>query len=123
LEIEQIILENFRSYQEHTLIDGLSNINSFVGPNAVGKSNLFEALKLIQTLLKSGQLDRTFTDITFDRNPETIINFNILLSLSETERNKLLKSLIKGNSRLKLEEIKKTQFLKNIVYSLSLVKI
>lgn len=49
LQITSLRLVNFRSY-EHFSLDGLGPLTIFVGPNAVGKSNLLEAIQLTTAL-------------------------------------------------------------------------
>lgn len=46
LKIENIDLENFRGYS-HLFLDGLSDLTIVVGPNAVGKTNIIEAVQLL----------------------------------------------------------------------------
>ena len=46
LSIERISLVNFRSYDSLEL-DGLGGLTVFVGPNAVGKTNIVEAVELL----------------------------------------------------------------------------
>lgn len=49
LKIESIEFRNFRNY-ESLSIDGLNNLVIFVGPNAVGKTNIIEGVQLISAL-------------------------------------------------------------------------
>ncbi|MGI6590038.1 MAG: DNA replication/repair protein RecF [Eggerthellaceae bacterium] len=49
LQLSSIRLSDFRSY-ERFFIDGLQELTIFVGPNAVGKSNLLEAIQLTTAL-------------------------------------------------------------------------
>lgn len=46
LKIETIQLDNFRGYK-HLLLDDLSDFVIIVGPNAVGKTNIIEAIQLL----------------------------------------------------------------------------
>lgn len=46
LKIEKISLDDFRGYK-HLCLDGLSNLVIIVGPNAVGKTNIIEAIQLL----------------------------------------------------------------------------
>lgn len=49
LQITSLRLVNFRGYERFSL-DGLGSLTIFVGPNAVGKSNLLEAIQLATAL-------------------------------------------------------------------------
>lgn len=44
--IEQIRIKNFKSFRDVTV--GLGPLNIFIGPNAGGKSNFFDALRVLQ---------------------------------------------------------------------------
>ena len=46
LKIQQIIYRNFRNYSEYELRD-LGDITLFIGPNAIGKTNLIEGIQLL----------------------------------------------------------------------------
>ena len=46
LSIQKFELSNYRNYESFTL-DGVSELTIFVGPNAVGKTNLVEAIDLV----------------------------------------------------------------------------
>src|SRR5688500_17518380 len=45
MKIKQIKIENFRSYENETIIE-LDNLNVFVGKNDIGKSTILEALDI-----------------------------------------------------------------------------
>lgn len=49
LQITQLELFNFRNYQ-HFTCDSLSKLNIFIGPNAVGKTNLIEGIDLLTSI-------------------------------------------------------------------------
>lgn len=49
LQIKNISLYNFRNYQEF-YCDNLSNLTIFVGPNAVGKTNIIESIDLLTSI-------------------------------------------------------------------------
>ena len=49
LRIQDITLANFRSYQHFTL-NNLEELNILFGPNAIGKTNVIEALQLLTAL-------------------------------------------------------------------------
>lgn len=49
--IEQIVIDNFKSIR-HLQLDGLKRINLFIGRPNVGKSNILEALALLDTSWK-----------------------------------------------------------------------
>ena len=46
LKIKSVILDNFRGYDRLSL-DDLGNLVIVVGPNAVGKTNIVEAIQLL----------------------------------------------------------------------------
>ena len=46
LKIEKLILNNFRGYS-HLTLDEMGQLNVLVGPNAVGKTNIVEAIQLL----------------------------------------------------------------------------
>lgn len=46
LKIQQIHYRNFRNYSDYKL-DGLGDLTLFIGPNAIGKTNLVEGIQLM----------------------------------------------------------------------------
>jgi recombinational DNA repair ATPase RecF len=50
-----LTLRNFKSYQEATL--SLASTTFLIGPNASGKSNALEAIRLLSWLAKGSRLD------------------------------------------------------------------
>lgn len=57
MKIQQIHYRNFRSYTDYHL-DNLGDLTLFVGPNAIGKTNLIEGIQLI-TAFNSFRSSRT----------------------------------------------------------------
>lgn len=57
LKIQQIHYRNFRNYTDY-LLDDLGDLTLFVGPNAIGKTNLIEGIQLI-TAFNSFRSSRT----------------------------------------------------------------
>lgn len=49
LQIKRLTLHNFRNYQDFCC-DNLSRLNIFVGPNAVGKTNIVESIDLLTSI-------------------------------------------------------------------------
>ena len=49
LTLESLRLVNFRSYEDF-LLEGLGNLTVLVGPNAVGKTNVVEAIQLVTAI-------------------------------------------------------------------------
>jgi predicted ATPase len=121
VKIEEIKLTNFRSYRELVPIYGISDVNAFVGPNGAGKSNILEALKFLRGL-EQGSLTRPFNEMAFDRNPESEIQLSLRITLSDFERDRILKSLFSGKTGAKLDNIRSTPFLKCLTYSVTLVQ-
>lgn len=58
LQIQQIIYRNFRNYSDYTLHD-LGDLTLFIGPNAIGKTNLIEGIQLLTafTSFRSSRAD------------------------------------------------------------------
>ena len=79
LKIQQIHYRNFRNYSEYK-IDDLSDLTLFIGPNAVGKTNLVEGIQLI-------------TALTSFRNPKTehLVRFG--------EEHALIKAILSDGTR------------------------
>lgn len=58
LQIQQITYSNFRNYSDYTLHD-LGDLTLFIGPNAIGKTNLIEGIQLLTafTSFRSSRAD------------------------------------------------------------------
>jgi len=59
--LKQIRLKNFLSYGEEGQILDLKNLNVLIGPNASGKSNFIEALRVLRAAPGKGQEDLAST--------------------------------------------------------------
>ena len=118
MKIQSISLTNFRSYRETQIFENLSNVNTFIGPNASGKSNVFEALKWVQAMV-SKSTSKPFAELSFDRNPDAEIRLSLVYYLSEEEREKILESFKMDNDKKK--NAKGSNFLKNLRHSITLI--
>lgn len=49
LQLHELHLRNFRNYEEYYCCD-LKELNIFVGPNAIGKTNIIEAISLLTSI-------------------------------------------------------------------------
>lgn len=111
MKIKSITLENFRSYKEAIPIEGLSDVNIFIGPNNAGKSNILEALRYIQALRGGNQL-RSFAEMMFDGKTRLNMHLTLRLSPSTEEREKLISDFFK-DTRL-FESAKQSAFLSDV---------
>lgn len=119
MKIKSITLENFRSYKEAILIEGLSDVNIFIGPNNAGKSNILEALRYIQFLTTGGQL-RGYTDMVFDGRTKLNIHLALSFRLSTKERKDFINEIFQDNSQVTPEKILGSAFLSTLIYDVVL---
>ena len=80
---------NFRSFQE-TRLENIKNINTFVGANKSGKSNLISVLKVLNSLSRNDFQQKEFSETVFDHNNEKQIEIEIDFVLNESERSQLI---------------------------------
>ena len=118
MKIQSITLTNFRSYREPQTFDNLSNVNTFIGPNASGKSNVFEALKWVQAMVFKRNF-KSFNELVFDRCTDSEISISLAIGLSENERRKILEGISTINESKK-NDIRSSNFLKSLSYSIIL---
>ena len=118
MKIQSVTLANFRSYRESQTFDNLSNVNTFIGPNASGKSNVLEALKWVQSMVLR-KASKPFSEVSFDRNPDAEISLSLTFELSEEEREKILESF--GMNTEKKNNVKGSSFLRNLRYSITVI--
>jgi predicted ATP-dependent endonuclease of OLD family len=121
LKIEEITIQNFRSYRDAQKIEHLSSINAFVGPNGTGKSNVLETLKLLKRLNEKDDLG-VYTEMVFDRNPNSEIIISLQFMLSNSEREKIITALFKKNEAIDIECLKKTPFFTTLLYSVTIIE-
>ena len=88
--IKNISFFNFLSF-EKVNIDFDPKVNPIVGPNDVGKSNLFRGLLFIADIMSRNSKDLWYTSRRYFRNGNNIGSFRIYctLSLNDVERDKL----------------------------------
>jgi len=114
MRINNITLENFRSYKEPISIVGLSNVNVFIGANNAGKSNILEAFRYMQAMAR-GKQQKSFEEIVFDGDSKRNIHIRLSVSLSEQARNKFIKKLFQENPSIRVHKIIKSSFLSNLI--------
>lgn len=96
MKVKSITLENFRSFKEAMPIEGLSDVNIFIGANNAGKSNILEALRYLQALASRRQL-RSFEEMVFDGDTRRKIHMSLSFSLSAEERKDFIKQVFQDN--------------------------
>ena len=104
MKITQLILENFLSFKEKTIIDPLRDVTIFIGPNNVGKSNVIKALLCLKQLAQ-GTLYIPFNEIIFDKSGKKF-KFELKVELSNDERINIIhknENLIKIFEKVDLE--------------------
>ena len=119
MKINSLILENFRSFKDPIVIKELTDVNIFIGPNNVGKSNILEALRYIR-FLTSGPDTKTYSEMVFDGKTNRNIQFTLTFSLSTDERSDFIKELLLKNSKIKADEVIKSVFLSTLTYNATL---
>lgn len=107
LRIEHIAFSDFRNYEALDL-DGISDLTVFVGPNAVGKTNIVEGIQLLTAqssfkhpttlqMIRQGATSARLAADVSDGNRE----LSIALSLSEGKRSFSLNGKTKRTADLK----------------------
>ncbi len=88
--ITGVTIQNYRSL-ENVPINGLKNINVFIGKNGSGKSHILEALELFFTDLNlAQQVEKGFEEnLWFDRDNRVPILFKIQLKLTEKQKEEI----------------------------------
>ena len=114
MRIKTITLENFRSFKEAIPIEGLSDVNNFIGANNAGKSNILEALRYIQALAQRRSL-RNYEEMVFDGDTSKNIHISLSFSLSAIERTEFIKQLFQDNPNLRIHEIIESPFLSALI--------
>lgn len=105
-------LEGFRSYKDSVTIGEFSGVNIFIGPNNAGKSNIIEALKYLNGLVRG--YVRDFSQIVFDRDRNLSIQLSIDFVLSSDERRKIIHGLFPESAKVSFEDVKKSPFLSTL---------
>lgn len=119
MKIKNITLENFRSYKEAIHIEDLSDVNIFIGPNNVGKSNILEALRYMQALTGRNQL-RGYTEMVFDGKTKLNVHLTLGFSLSTEERKDIIDELFQDNSHITPEKVLESAFLSTLIFDVAL---
>ncbi len=86
MEIKQLNIQNYKSIEKIEL-ENLSPFSVFVGPNASGKSNIFESIEFLNVYNKSANLLDTIrlfgkAEDIFNRNSNLAINIHFQLANS-----------------------------------------
>lgn len=119
MKIDRLCIENFRSFGNQTIINDLSDVNVFIGPNNAGKSNILQALRYIQKL-NSPPNQPEYSEVVFDGKIEKNIQFTLTFSLSNEERHELIDELLSKNSKIETSDFDNSDFLKNLTYNVVL---
>lgn len=119
MKIKSITLENFRSYKEAIPIEGLSDVNIFIGPNNAGKSNILEALRYIQALTGGNQL-KGYTEMVFDGRTKRDIHLTLSFCLSAEERKDFIDELFRDNSHVTPQKVLESAFLSTLTFDVIL---
>jgi len=118
--MKEIRLMNFRSYRDEQVIEDLSNVNMFIGPNAAGKSNVIEALRCLVKMLR-GQEVLPFTEMVFDRNENSEIELSLCFILPSKDRSRMIDKLFAHSNDAK-SVVGESSFLKTLTYSVAIKK-
>lgn len=118
MKIKSITLKGFRSYKDSVLFKKLSRVNVLIGPNNVGKSNLLDALKYLNGLVRGSIKD--FTQLVFDKNPDLTIQLTIDFILSSKERETIIHRLFPESAQIPFEDVKKSPFLSTLKLRLAI---
>lgn len=121
VQIKEIRLTKFRSYKDEQVIEDLSNVNMFIGPNAAGKSNVVRAFRYLITILR-GQATPPFTESVFDRNENSDIELSLCFILPSKDRKRIIDKLFENNLNVKSDDVTKSPFLKTLTYSVTIKK-
>jgi len=119
MKLKSLTLENFRSYNEPISIEGLSDVNIFIGPNNAGKSNILEALRYAQALVNGKQL-RGFAEMVFDGRTKKNIHLTMSFDLSTEERKDFINELFQVNQNVTPERVLETNFLSTLIFDVVL---
>ena len=83
MKIIKLVLENFLSFKENTVIEPLRDITVFIGPNNAGKSNIFKACQFLRGLA-TGDWTIPFEEVIFDKSGKYFkIELKVELSIDE----------------------------------------
>jgi len=118
----EITLQNFRSYKDAVEINNLSDVNTFIGPNAAGKTNVFEALKYLKAMARIGGDVKAFGELVFDGDLNLDMRVRVVFSLSNMERTEVIESLFVDSPKNLVEEIKKSPFLSELIWDVNIKK-
>src|SRR5688500_854029 len=93
MKLNSITLQNFRSFKNEWILR-LKNLNFLIGSNGSGKSNVIEAIKLLNGLA-IGSPYRPIKDLSFDRSLEKRVVVEVELELTIKERRLIVSFLNK----------------------------
>lgn len=60
--IKSLTLDNYQSFKERTHFD-FKNVNTFVGPNKAGKSNIIKCLQFLNAVSRNDWFDLYFENV------------------------------------------------------------
>ena len=107
MKVSSLSFTNFKTFQEEEVFTNLKNINYLIGPNGVGKTNVWLGLEAIKNLFNG--LKTLARNNFFDKNDKTIC-LSITFKLTETEREQILNMI---NDAANIPDI----FMQHIKYS------
>ena len=87
MQIKQIKLKNFLSFGNTEQVIDLSDLNTIVGPNDSGKTNVFRAINLIHTLLNERMTPSE--SYYHNKNFERPFKLELKIELNHEEKNAL----------------------------------
>jgi len=83
LKIKNLSISGFRSFEQNIVIDNITPLSIFVGPNSAGKSNVIEALATLRGIVNGNQF-RPLSYLLFDHR--NIASITIIFKPSKQER-------------------------------------
>lgn len=112
MKIHRLFFENFRTFRDKTEFGKLSSVNTLIGANSAGKSNVIEFLKFLRSLAEN-KWSRPFSELTFDRKDDPIY-FEIELELEDDEIDELVKNIPNAPN---IGDYKKEELFKFVKYT------
>ena len=115
--IDNVYIQNFRSFHSPTLISNFKKINVFIGRSGSGKTNVIHALYLLKALRYNEYENKIVQEIVFDLQAENEISIALQIRPSEQERKRILNRFLKIKPGLTYSSQEKN-FLSKIKYSI-----
>ena len=113
--LQNIKIENFKSFKENVSLNNLKGLTVLIGPNGAGKSNVLFAIQQIKNSLAGNEI--IFDEIVFDKNTDAIITIEIIFELTNQERQYVIDKLAIKDEQIRTDiDISKTTFMKNLFF-------